>query len=87
MGMSSGRSRIRMRLMRHPIQHHQKLLDSLPKYYCPNPRCSALVQVDEGEEDPQAICPSCDSMVCIPCRVLWHDGEHRAVVFKGIHTE
>ncbi|KAI0765331.1 hypothetical protein C8Q74DRAFT_1287700 [Fomes fomentarius] len=55
------------------LWHHQKLLDSLPKYYCPNPRCSALVQVDEDSEDPQAICPSCDEVICVPCRVLWHE--------------
>ncbi|RPD65724.1 hypothetical protein L226DRAFT_501257 [Lentinus tigrinus ALCF2SS1-7] len=54
------------------LWHHQKLLDSLPRYYCPNPRCSTLVQVDEDAEDPQAICPSCDSVICVPCRVIWH---------------
>ncbi|KAM5533573.1 hypothetical protein V8D89_012789 [Ganoderma adspersum] len=56
------------------LWHTQKLLDSLPKYYCPNPKCSALVQVDEEEDDPQAECPSCDAIICVPCRVVWHDG-------------
>ncbi|RDX54728.1 hypothetical protein OH76DRAFT_1398118 [Lentinus brumalis] len=55
------------------LWHHQKLLDSLPRYYCPNPRCSALVQVDEDAEDPQASCPSCNSVICVPCRVVWHE--------------
>ncbi|KAI1798029.1 hypothetical protein LXA43DRAFT_1106215 [Ganoderma leucocontextum] len=56
------------------LWHTQKLLDSFPKYYCPNPKCSALVQVDEESEDPQAECPSCDAVICVPCRVVWHDG-------------
>ncbi|KAI0702061.1 hypothetical protein C8T65DRAFT_719286 [Cerioporus squamosus] len=55
------------------LWHHQKLLDSLPRYYCPNPRCSALVQVDEDADDPQATCPSCNSVICVPCRVVWHE--------------
>ncbi|KAI0674525.1 hypothetical protein C8Q78DRAFT_1015358 [Trametes maxima] len=55
------------------LWHHQKLLDSLPRHYCPNPRCSALVQLDEDSEDPQALCPSCNSLICVPCRVVWHD--------------
>ncbi|EJF63850.1 hypothetical protein DICSQDRAFT_160351 [Dichomitus squalens LYAD-421 SS1] len=56
------------------LWHRQKLLDSIPKYYCPNPKCSELVQTDEDSEDPQAMCPSCDSVICVPCRVIWHDG-------------
>lgn len=59
------------------LQHHQKLLDSLPRHYCPNPRCSALVQLDEDSEDPQAICPSCNSVICVPCRVVWHGGMYQ----------
>ncbi|KAI0371250.1 hypothetical protein BV20DRAFT_965420 [Pilatotrama ljubarskyi] len=55
------------------LWHHQKLLDSLPRHYCPNPRCSALVQLDEDSEDPQALCPSCNTVICVPCRVIWHD--------------
>ncbi|KAI0747012.1 hypothetical protein C8Q80DRAFT_812908 [Daedaleopsis nitida] len=55
------------------LWHHQKLLDSAPRYYCPNPRCSALVQVDEESEEPQAICPSCNTVICVPCCVIWHD--------------
>ncbi|KAI0659334.1 hypothetical protein C8Q70DRAFT_987272 [Cubamyces menziesii] len=55
------------------LWHGQKLLDSLPRYYCPNPHCSALVQLDEDSDDPQAICPSCNKVICVPCRVVWHD--------------
>ncbi|KAI0360484.1 hypothetical protein OH77DRAFT_1501240 [Trametes cingulata] len=55
------------------LWHHQKLLDSLPRHYCPNPRCSALVQLDEDSDEPQAICPSCNTLICVPCRVIWHD--------------
>ncbi|OSD08736.1 hypothetical protein PYCCODRAFT_1455722 [Trametes coccinea BRFM310] len=54
------------------LWHSQKLLDSGPRHYCPNPRCSALVQIDEESEDPQAVCPACSSLICVPCRVLWH---------------
>ncbi|KAH9849628.1 hypothetical protein C2E23DRAFT_355417 [Lenzites betulinus] len=54
------------------LWHHQKLLDNLPRHYCPNPRCSALVQLDEDSDDPQAVCPSCASVICVPCRVVWH---------------
>ncbi|KAI0336752.1 hypothetical protein GY45DRAFT_1315385 [Cubamyces sp. BRFM 1775] len=55
------------------LWHGQKLLDSLPRHYCPNPHCSALVQLDEDSEDPQAICPSCNTVICVPCRVVWHN--------------
>ncbi|KDQ60169.1 hypothetical protein JAAARDRAFT_597882 [Jaapia argillacea MUCL 33604] len=55
------------------LWHHQKLLDSIPRYYCPNPRCSALVQVHEDPDEPQAVCPSCTTLICVPCRVVWHD--------------
>ncbi|KAF9819392.1 hypothetical protein IEO21_02135 [Rhodonia placenta] len=55
------------------LWHHQKLLDSMPRYYCPNPRCSALVQVHDDPNDPLAQCPSCNSRICVPCRVVWHE--------------
>ncbi|KAI0827131.1 hypothetical protein BC628DRAFT_1409914 [Trametes gibbosa] len=54
------------------LWHHQKLLDNLPRHYCPNPRCSALVQLDEDSDDPQAICPACNLVICVPCRTVWH---------------
>jgi len=57
------------------IQHYQKLLDSIPRHYCPNPRCSTLLQVQEDvNEQPQAVCPSCDFVMCVPCKTKWHEG-------------
>ncbi|THH15651.1 hypothetical protein EW146_g4847 [Bondarzewia mesenterica] len=56
------------------LWHHQKLLDSLPRYYCPNPRCSILLQVDDDSDDPQAECPACSGLLCVPCKAVWHDG-------------
>ncbi|KZP08734.1 hypothetical protein FIBSPDRAFT_802690 [Athelia psychrophila] len=56
------------------LWHYQKLLDSLPRYYCPNKSCSALVQMDESSTDPQATCPLCSMIMCVPCKVQWHDG-------------
>ncbi|KAA1473977.1 hypothetical protein DENSPDRAFT_840520 [Dentipellis sp. KUC8613] len=55
------------------LWHYQRLLDSMPHYYCPNPKCSVRVEVDEDQDDPQAECPACDSLLCVPCRALWHD--------------
>ncbi|KAG5654567.1 hypothetical protein H0H81_000092 [Sphagnurus paluster] len=52
--------------------HHQKLLDSIPRLFCPNPKCSSLVEADEDNEDPQATCPSCQKLMCVPCRTAWH---------------
>ncbi|KAL1746746.1 hypothetical protein HDZ31DRAFT_33531 [Schizophyllum fasciatum] len=52
--------------------HTQRLLDSLPKLYCPNKQCSALVQAHEDPDEPMAECPSCMQSMCIPCRVPWH---------------
>ncbi|KAF9459774.1 hypothetical protein BDZ94DRAFT_995454 [Collybia nuda] len=54
--------------------HHQKLLDSIPRLFCPNPKCSSLVEADEDNDDPQAICPSCQKTICASCRTLWHNG-------------
>ncbi|KAJ7755328.1 hypothetical protein DFH07DRAFT_743267 [Mycena maculata] len=51
---------------------HQKLLNSIPHMYCPNPKCSAIVQTPEGTQDPQALCSSCQLLLCVPCRVAWH---------------
>ncbi|KAI0938557.1 hypothetical protein AcV5_000209 [Taiwanofungus camphoratus] len=55
------------------LWHHQKLLDSLPRHYCPNPRCSALVQLHDNPDEPRAICPSCAIAMCVSCHVIWHD--------------
>ncbi|KAK7046632.1 RBR-type E3 ubiquitin transferase, partial [Favolaschia claudopus] len=53
---------------------HQKLLNSIPHLYCPNPKCSAIVQTPEETDNPQAVCPSCQLLLCVPCRVAWHNG-------------
>ncbi|KAI0053773.1 hypothetical protein FA95DRAFT_1586011 [Auriscalpium vulgare] len=55
------------------LWHYQQLLDSIPKYYCPNPRCSARVQIDDAVEDPHAECPACTQHLCVPCRSIWHE--------------
>ncbi|TRM63510.1 hypothetical protein BD626DRAFT_272723 [Schizophyllum amplum] len=52
--------------------HTQKLLDSIPKLYCPNKQCSALVQAHEDTDEPMAECPSCTQTMCVSCRVAWH---------------
>lgn len=62
-------------------QHHRKLLDSLPRYYCPNKQCSALVQLHEETSEPRGICPSCRTTICIPCRTQWHDSKLQTVCF------
>ena len=57
------------------LKYHRKLLDSLPKRYCPNPKCSALVQADDVYLDPKAQCPACSQWVCIPCEAMWHNSK------------
>ncbi|KAJ6631063.1 hypothetical protein B0H10DRAFT_1980669 [Mycena sp. CBHHK59/15] len=47
-----------------------KLLNSIPHFYCPNPKCSAVVQAPEDTNDPQAVCPSCQLLMCAACRAL-----------------
>lgn len=54
------------------LWHAQKLFDSMEKHYCPNPRCSALVQIEEDPNEPVAICPECQESICVSCKVLWH---------------
>ena len=54
-------------------QHHQKLLDSIPKNYCPNPRCSALIQIGNETRPTREKCPSCHVALCVPCWALWHE--------------
>jgi hypothetical protein len=56
------------------IWHQQKIYDSLPKLYCPNPKCSQFVQAHEDADQPQAQCPSCQHLMCVPCRSPWHAG-------------
>ncbi|KAI0766295.1 hypothetical protein BC629DRAFT_1596450 [Irpex lacteus] len=57
------------------LWHQQRLLDSLPRIYCPNKKCSALVRTHENVDEAQAAvpCPACDTPMCIPCRAVWHE--------------
>ncbi|KAH7882297.1 hypothetical protein F5I97DRAFT_1817067 [Phlebopus sp. FC_14] len=55
------------------IWHSQKILESMEHHYCPNPRCSALVQLDEDPDEPMATCPSCGEAMCVACKALWHE--------------
>jgi len=54
------------------LWYHQKHLDSLPRYYCPNRQCSALVHLYAKAGEPRATCPVCGTAMCIPCRTQWH---------------
>ncbi|KAL4073615.1 hypothetical protein J3A83DRAFT_4357612 [Scleroderma citrinum] len=54
------------------LWYSQKLLDSIERHYCPNLRCSALVQVHEDPNEPMALCPLCQEFMCVPCKVPWH---------------
>ncbi|KAF7323970.1 RBR-type E3 ubiquitin transferase [Mycena kentingensis (nom. inval.)] len=51
---------------------HQKLLHSIPYIYCPNPKCSAIVETPEENDETQAVCPFCQLLMCVACRVAWH---------------
>ncbi|KAG9003812.1 hypothetical protein FRB93_010828 [Tulasnella sp. JGI-2019a] len=53
--------------------HHQKLLDNLPKFWCPNLRCSELITIENEVEDVRAACPTCHTQLCVPCRTTWHE--------------
>ncbi|KAG8849399.1 hypothetical protein FRB96_000841 [Tulasnella sp. 330] len=53
--------------------HHQKLLESLPKFWCPSGRCSELIATDDELEGVQAACPSCQTQICVACRSIWHN--------------
>ena len=53
-------------------QHSQKLLDTIPRFYCPNRHCSIRLEVDDDGEEAQGQCPACSSAICIPCRAPWH---------------
>ena len=68
-------------------KHHRKLLDSLPRRYCPNPKCSVLVQIDEVCADPKAKCPACFQWVCVPCKAMWHGGELRRISILSSTTD
>ena len=64
------------------LKYHRKLLDSLPRQYCPNPECSVLVQIDEDHTNPRAQCPACFQWVCVRCKAMWHKGDpHQNYLF------
>ncbi|KAG8884824.1 hypothetical protein FRB98_002150 [Tulasnella sp. 332] len=51
----------------------QRLLASLPVFYCPNPKCSAPIEEEVDDPDlTQIECPSCKVDMCFHCRTLWH---------------
>ncbi|KAF7300607.1 RBR-type E3 ubiquitin transferase [Mycena chlorophos] len=53
----------------------QKLLHSIPFMYCPNPKCSAIVetpQEEDGGVQTEAVCPFCQLWMCVACKVAWH---------------
>ncbi|KAG8934216.1 hypothetical protein FRC02_010386 [Tulasnella sp. 418] len=54
--------------------HLQKIVDSLPRRYCPNQKCSMRLEVEEDLDVPQAECPACHILMCVPCRSVWHGG-------------
>jgi len=53
------------------LWNRRKLLDSLPRYYCPNQQCSALLQLDESDVIHDT-CPVCKTDICVPCKTQWH---------------
>lgn len=55
-------------------QHTQKLLDGLPKFYCPNQTCSAHLEAPNVAYSVQNWCPACNTSICVLCRGLWHEG-------------
>ncbi|KFK32508.1 hypothetical protein AALP_AA6G251700 [Arabis alpina] len=44
------------------------------RFYCPYKDCSALVFLDEAEQDKmrESECPHCNRMVCVACGTKWH---------------
>lgn len=54
---------------------HWKLLDGISKMYCPNPRCSEVLQVpDKDCHVLESSCPACGFSMCVSCRSPWHHG-------------
>ncbi len=46
------------------------------RFYCPNPHCSAPIQLDKSKAQPNdpLNCAACSTKICIFCRVEWHKG-------------
>jgi len=53
---------------------HQRLLHSVQHFFCPNPKCSAMIEIPETIYDLEEACPSCHQLMCTACHVLWHQG-------------
>jgi len=47
---------------------------SSKRFYCPYKDCSALLFLDESEEEKmnESECPHCHRMVCVECGTKWH---------------
>nr|CAD1817565.1 unnamed protein product [Ananas comosus var. bracteatus] len=76
--------------------------ESIPaaeKVYCPNPKCSALMSLDEAMRPQQEsssskkpfvdtsglrVCIKCNGPFCIKCKVLWHD-QMSCYDYKRLH--
>ena len=69
------------------FQHNQKRLDSVPRHYCPNPPCSALVPTDGDTSNPNAECPECNTHMCISCQTYWHEGRRFLVSFCRVERK
>ncbi|XP_009136011.1 probable E3 ubiquitin-protein ligase RNF217 [Brassica rapa] len=56
----------------------ESLIVSSEKVYCPFEDCSAMMVVDDdddqGDEVTETECPSCHRLFCAQCKVTWHAG-------------
>ncbi|KAF3506290.1 hypothetical protein F2Q69_00003398 [Brassica cretica] len=56
----------------------ESLIVSSEKVYCPFEDCSAMMVVDDdddqGDEVTETECPSCHRLFCARCKVTWHAG-------------
>ncbi|KAF7843167.1 putative E3 ubiquitin-protein ligase RNF217 [Senna tora] len=54
----------------------ESLFLSAPKFYCPFKDCSAMLVVDNEEEEAisETECPVCHRLFCARCYVSWHSG-------------
>ncbi|KAF3545536.1 hypothetical protein DY000_02004187 [Brassica cretica] len=56
----------------------ESLIVSSEKLYCPFEDCSAMMVVDDdddqGDEVTETECPSCHRLFCARCKVTWHAG-------------
>ncbi|KAL9300769.1 putative transcription factor C2H2 family [Arabidopsis thaliana] len=52
----------------------EAVIMSSKRFYCPYKDCSALLFLDESEEEKmnESECPHCHRMVCVECGTKWH---------------